>query len=91
MKITNSPFKQYEKNILKKDNDFALILRKAVLSMFDGEIHKFGLSTIGFLDDYYEEIFKKLLEHYLIHGENDEDFLKLGKKCYYIEILHINE
>ena len=58
MKIPNSPFKKYEKSVLKKDNDFALILRKAVLSMFDGEIHKFGLSTIGFLDDYYEEIFK---------------------------------
>lgn len=91
MKIQNSPFKKFEKNILEKDNSFAQILRKAVLSMFDGEIHKFGLSTIGFLDDYSEEIFKKLLEHYLIHGENDEDFLELGRKCYYIEILHINK
>jgi hypothetical protein len=91
MKILNSPFKKFEKKILEKDNSFAQILRKAVLSMYDGDIHKFGLSTICFLDDYSEEIFKKLLEHYLIHGENDEDFLELGRKCYYMEILHINE
>lgn len=91
MKIPNSPFKKYEKYILEKDNSFAQILRKAVLSMYDGEIHKFGLSTIGFLNDFYEEIFKKMLDYYLIHGENDDDFLDLGKKCYYIEILHVNK
>lgn len=89
MKIPNSPFKKYEKTILEKDNSCALILRKAVLSMFDGNSHKFGLSTIGYLNDFYEEIFKKLLEHYLIHGESDDDFLELGRKCYYMEILHI--
>jgi hypothetical protein len=55
--------------------------------MFDGNSHKFGISTLGFLNDEYEEIFKKLLAHYLIYGENDDDFLELGRKCYHIEIL----
>lgn len=31
MKITNSPFKKFEKIILEKDCSCALILRKAVL------------------------------------------------------------
>ena len=87
MKIPNSPFKKFEKIILEKECSCATILRKAVLSMFDGNSHKFGISTLGFLNDEYEEIFKKLLAHYLIYGENDDDFLELGRKCYHIEIL----
>ncbi|MBE1426127.1 hypothetical protein H4684_002788 [Desulfomicrobium macestii] len=87
MKIQNSPFKKYEKIVLEKESSCSRILRKAVLSMFDGNAHKFGLSTLGYLNDEYEEIFHILFNHYLIHGESDDDFLELGRQCYHIEIL----
>lgn len=81
MKIENSPFLKYRHIMLQKHGG-AKILRNATLSMWDGKIHPFDISSVGFLDDNFESIFKQLLAHYLIHGENDDDFMSVARECW---------
>lgn len=73
-----SPFRKNRQTLLEYYGA-ASILRRATTSMWCGR--SFSLSKLGYLDEEHLEIFKELLNHYMTYGENDDDFLEIGREC----------
>ena len=82
--MAESPFLTH-KNVLMNDYGAAKILRRATLSMWNGQAYPFDFSRIILLDQMHMKIFVELTIHYNLNGENDKDFLEIAYKCAEIE------
>jgi hypothetical protein len=75
-----SPFITHRNKVLG-NYGAASFLRSVVLAMYNGQVHKIGLSGLTNLDGIHLAAFLELTSAYSHHGENDEAFLALASEC----------
>lgn len=81
---TKSPFALH-RDLILANHGTAIKLRSIVKSLYAGEGAEVDLSCIAMFDEKHYDIFKELVEYFHYNGENDEEFMRLGRDIYKIE------
>jgi hypothetical protein len=75
---SESPFLKHRDILVHQSYSAANALQDFALSCYNGSLGQFRGDSIGNFDPRHFEIFLELVNHYRLHGENDEHLLEVG-------------